>query len=257
MIVECKECGKTFESSKNDLRRKYCSGACRQEVVYRNFKSRQALELSQRLEKLLCRQCGEKVHYKGIGTIPIFCGNKCKQKFHNTKNRRARGGLRPTNPKNCEFCGISFMPKKRDAKYCPDNWCSQKAYKLRKSLNQALPKTFDVSCDGCGTKFTAKKPDARWCSKTCANRHWGNVRARQARVRDAGSYADRDVFIRDNWVCHLCGELIDAQLSRTDPMGATIDHVVPLAHGGDDSLENVRAAHFSCNVRKGSSSPGL
>lgn len=252
MVVECAECGKNFEPRNGGKKQKYCSGACRREVVYRNFKSRQALELSQRLEKLFCRQCGEKVHYKGTGIIPIFCTEKCKQKFHNTKSRRARSGLRPTEPKNCEFCGQSFMPKKRDAKYCADKWCSQAAYHRRKALGQELPKSFDVSCNGCGTQFTAKKSDARWCSKTCANRHWGNVRARQARVRDAGSYADRDVFIRDNWVCHLCGEAIDPDLPRTDSMGATIDHVMPLARGGDDSLENVRAAHFLCNVRKGS-----
>lgn len=257
MIIECAGCAKTFEPRNGGKKQKYCSGACRQEVAKRNFKSRQASELSQRLEKLFCRQCGKKVNYKGVGAIPIFCADKCKQKFHNTKSRRSRGGMRPTESKNCEFCGDSFMPKKRDAKYCPDKWCGQAAYERRKALGQELPKSFDVSCDGCGIKFTAKKFDARWCSKTCANRHWGNVRARQARVREAGSYADRDVFVRDNWVCYLCGGLIDAELPRTDPMGATIDHVVPLARGGDDSLENVRAAHFSCNVRKGSSSPGL
>lgn len=257
MIVECAECGKNFEPRNGGKKQKYCSRACRREVAYRNFKSRQALELSERIENILCRECGCKVNYKGTGAIPIFCNEKCKHKFHNTKSRRARGGLRPTQSKPCEFCGDLFMPKKRDARYCPDKWCGQKAYKLRKALGQELPKSFDVSCDGCKIRFIAKKPDARWCSKTCANRHWGNVRARQARVRDAGSYADRDVFIRDNWICHLCNQAVDSELSRTDPMGATIDHVVPLSKGGSDSFENVRTAHFSCNVKKGSRGSGF
>lgn len=257
MIVECAECGKTFEPRKSGKKQKYCSRACRREVAHRNFKSRQALELSQRIEQLHCRECGEKVHYKGIGTIPIFCGDKCKQKFHNNKNRRARPNVRTQETKQCEFCGKSFIAYKRGRRYCPDSWCAQKAYKHRKKTGNQLPKSFNVTCHGCGTEFVAKHIEAKWCNHKCANRYWSNMRARGARVRQTGLYADRDVFIRDNWTCHLCGEAIDADLPRTDLMGATIDHVVPLSRGGDDSLENVKAAHFSCNVRKGSKHPDL
>jgi 5-methylcytosine-specific restriction endonuclease McrA len=31
----------------------------------------------------------------------------------------------------------------------------------------------------------------------------------------------------------------------------TIDHIVPMAKGGDDTKINVQLAHFSCNSRKG------
>jgi len=33
-------------------------------------------------------------------------------------------------------------------------------------------------------------------------------------------------------------------------MGLHIDHVMPLSKGGPDTLENVRPAHGSCNVKK-------
>ena len=145
------------------------------------------------------------------------------------------------------------MPKKRDAKYCPGSGCPQKAYEQRKKSGQALARAFNVSCEGCGTEFVAKKDNARWCSTLCANRHWGNVRARGGRIRVVGDYSDREIFIRDNWVCHLCGLPIVQSLSRTDPMGATIDHVVPLSKGGDDSLHNVKTAHWACNRSKGAS----
>lgn len=253
MTLECEECSQSFEPRNGGKKQKYCSGACRRQVALRNLKNRQALALSQRLEKLFCRQCGEKIYYKGCGAIPIFCTEKCKTKFHNTKNRRGLPSLKLNQPKDCEFCGKTFMPKKRDAKYCPDSYCPQKAYERRKELGEVITRSFDVVCDGCGTKFVAKKANGRWCSKLCANRHWGNLRAKGGRVRTAGDYSDREIFIRDNWICHLCQKPIDQGLSRTDPMGATIDHVLPLSKGGDDSLGNVKAAHWSCNRAKGAS----
>ncbi len=48
------------------------------------------------------------------------------------------------------------------------------------------------------------------------------------------------VLTRDGGRCYLCGEL-----------GAeTADHVLPLALGGADTVENQRAAHKSCNATK-------
>lgn len=49
------------------------------------------------------------------------------------------------------------------------------------------------------------------------------------------------VVRRDHGVCWLCGEA-----------GATsADHLVRVREGGDDSLENLRAAHVDCNRRRG------
>lgn len=51
--------------------------------------------------------------------------------------------------------------------------------------------------------------------------------------------------------CHLCGEEIDYAASHLEPLSFTIDHVIPLAKGGADVLENLAAAHRRCNLRKG------
>jgi 5-methylcytosine-specific restriction endonuclease McrA len=49
------------------------------------------------------------------------------------------------------------------------------------------------------------------------------------------------VLARDGGVCGICGRA-----------GAdTLDYIVPLAHGGQQTLENGRAAHRSCNSRVG------
>lgn len=56
--------------------------------------------------------------------------------------------------------------------------------------------------------------------------------------------------------CHLCGKPIDLSAPRHTAklgyeFGLHIDHVVRLADGGDDRIENVRPAHAICNQRKG------
>lgn len=58
-------------------------------------------------------------------------------------------------------------------------------------------------------------------------------------------YVDRRiVFERDGWMCGLCG----LQVAKAD---ASIDHIVPIAKGGDHTYKNVQIAHLKCNLSKG------
>ncbi|MCL2795845.1 MAG: HNH endonuclease [Microbacteriaceae bacterium] len=50
--------------------------------------------------------------------------------------------------------------------------------------------------------------------------------------------------------CWLCGKPIDYSLPYTDPMAFTADHVQPRALGGK-LISELRAAHRSCNSRRG------
>lgn len=43
--------------------------------------------------------------------------------------------------------------------------------------------------------------------------------------------------------CHICGEPIDYTLRNPHPRAFVIDHVIPIARGGEDALSNVKAAH--------------
>jgi hypothetical protein len=51
------------------------------------------------------------------------------------------------------------------------------------------------------------------------------------------------VFERDGYLCRYCHK----QLTR---LTATLDHVTPVAEGGDNSLENLVTACLDCNSRK-------
>lgn len=50
--------------------------------------------------------------------------------------------------------------------------------------------------------------------------------------------------------CHICGQPIDYTLTWLDPRSFVVDHVIPLAKGGTDTIANKAAAHRDCNSKK-------
>jgi len=68
-------------------------------------------------------------------------------------------------------------------------------------------------------------------------------------------YKESEVLEMYGPVCHICGTNIDLNSPRLSGVdgwekGLHIDHVIPLSKGGTDTLDNVRPAHGSCNVKK-------
>lgn len=59
----------------------------------------------------------------------------------------------------------------------------------------------------------------------------------------------RSLQRRDGWSCCHCGGLMYLHGSAgVDPkLWRTIEHVVPLALGGSNRLENLKLAHYGCN----------
>lgn len=73
---------------------------------------------------------------------------------------------------------------------------------------------------------------------------------RRAAVGAAIEQVDRRVvFQRDGYRCQLCG--CETSGRHPAPQSPTLDHIVPLARGGDHSYANTQCACFRCNVRKG------
>lgn len=76
----------------------------------------------------------------------------------------------------------------------------------------------------------------------------------KTRLMVARSTATRDqhrrVIARDKPPCAICLLPIDYSLRHPDPMSYTVDHVIPLAKGGTDTLDNKQSAHRTCNRTK-------
>lgn len=65
-----------------------------------------------------------------------------------------------------------------------------------------------------------------------------------------------EVFDFWDWICNICGEEISRFAGPDDWMRVTLEHVIPLSRGGQHVWENVRPAHWRCNMEKGDKLPG-
>ncbi len=65
-------------------------------------------------------------------------------------------------------------------------------------------------------------------------------------------YSRLDICERDEWMCQICMESVDASIGDpVDPGYPNIDHKIPLSKGGRDAPSNVQLTHRLCNIRKG------
>jgi len=69
-------------------------------------------------------------------------------------------------------------------------------------------------------------------------------------------YTNSYIFLRDNWVCGICGRKINKRLKYPNPLSSSIDHIIPLSRDGNDNPINVQAAHLRCNVGKNAMNKG-
>lgn len=84
-------------------------------------------------------------------------------------------------------------------------------------------------------------------------RHHNRIRDKRVRANGFEYYTTDDVLAKWGYNCHICNDPIDFKAPRQcgDPgweLGLHLDHVIPIARGGPDTLANVKPAHAKCNV---------
>lgn len=251
--IQCQTCGEFFEprtsGGKPQVR---CSERCRRKAANANYIKKNAP-----VRTTACAECGDVVAQAELGRPRRFCSDECKRRVANRAQNRRRLPVVAQPERPCAYCGTTFLPGRRDQIFCSNAaapYCAVNAYKARRAAGEPLRQVEQTRvCVECGEAFTAFKSNAKWCSASCRIRTNGRAASRRrgpARSADI-PYADREIFERDRWRCHLCGEPVDPALPRTDPNGATIDHLVPLSEGGADAPSNVATAHGRCNRDKG------
>lgn len=123
------------------------------------------------------------------------------------------------------------------------------------------------TCVECGSDFTATWNAEIFCSDACRpDNYWqwwakrnpeqvteGTAR-RRARKQNNGRverFWRKKVYERDNWQCGICNQPVNPELEWPHPQSASLDHIVPLAQGGEHTRANVRLAHLHCNTSRG------
>lgn len=140
--------------------------------------------------------------------------------------------------------------------------CNADIAALRRIENPpARVEGFPVECM-CGEIFAGDKRRTRYCSAECFGKYknkanWVHMNRRRARLRGVlvESFDRMEIFLRDGWICQICSAPVNRAAHFPDPNMASLDHIIPIARGGEHSRANAQTAHLGCNVRKGAKLP--
>lgn len=255
---QCMRCGRGFQSKWEKA--KYCKD-CVKPGRLSSLKT--TLEL--KVEWRNCAKCSKKFRPRGPaqerrqGFIQTFCSRFCadagRRKYASKDEYRqalkaAREMARlQVDPCACTACGNLFRPKSKVTKRCPT--CIEEDRK---------PKS-PRKCRVCGG--AVQRPNKHSCSDWCANelrKAANKIRKARRRGREKIGRVETvvvtRVFDRDGWRCQLCGVKTPKKLRGTnDDRAPELDHIVPLARGGEHSYRNTQCACRRCNGLK-SAGPG-
>lgn len=163
---------------------------------------------------------------------------------------------------DCRRCGGRWV-RRDPGVVCIE--CRQLYHKERarltsrdKARSRATP-TSEATCHHCGRPYPSRsvREDGRWvsrgayCSDGCMRRAGKRLRRDRERTNGSRPIHRGRIYQRDGWLCGICGGPVERGLLVPSPGAPTLDHIVPLAHGGRHIESNVQLAHFICNTRKG------
>jgi len=131
------------------------------------------------------------------------------------------------------------------AKWRVENPERAKERRAREYANNAMKAKADTAAYHASHPEKKKEDDARYHAR---HPEKARAHAQTRRARLLGQWVeDVDhlvVWDRDNGICDICKEL-------ADPNDWHLDHIVPLALGGEHSYANTAVSHPTCNRRKG------
>ncbi len=209
-----------------------------------------------------CEICGQQFKAKGSGRTPGYvqrtCSRACGVELRRREYGWAGNGPRTHWPftrvyiRPCEHCGELFVGRTKISRHCSQR-CQRTADNYRRF---GVPQ---CRC-ACGTQIPARRKKCNAClaadKKLRRQRKKRAERARKRGVRQE-PYTLAEIAARDRYRCGICiaeGRSRQARVDMTKAVphlkAPTVDHVLPLAEGGDDTRANVQLAHFGCNARK-------
>lgn len=211
-----------------------------------------------------CRQCGRS-YPEGTRSGKWFCSADCQALA--ARERRAARRVAILGDRECRTCGLLIpLSVRSDANHCSVK-CQQAAWYLanderlkaaarewgrlnpeqRARAGRAWYERNRERAAQLAREWRAANPDrVRASSRESAARR--RARLRNAVVED---FTFAEMWLRDEGRCWICSHSVDPSTAWPDPMSPSIDHVIPLALGGDHTLSNCSLSHLRCNIRKG------
>ena len=241
----CLTCGKEI-----GLRKKYCNLEC-----YASAKS----VMMRTKANLKCEGCG-KDFYPRKSTLAHKDSNKFCSRSCSDSHRPWKIDFHIWF-KTCVQCGRSFPTRNKSVVACSAECRLKRNAKLSHSrADKQQSKSGRIHrCKECGSEFIPKYGSKRraFCGLGCSKRHGNRVSRLLRRAKESSAKVESvnpiTVFERAGWVCYLCGGSTPRGLRGTlDHNAPELDHIIPLALGGEHSYANTACACRKCNHEKGS-----
>ncbi|MEK3819676.1 HNH endonuclease signature motif containing protein [Cytobacillus sp. FSL W8-0315] len=186
-------------------------------------------------ETKVCLNCGVKI--EGKRSNKKYCSRRCLVYFNKTP-----GYLPEPNKKAVTHECVN----------CRENTVKGRYRFCDKCKNLIVKR----NCRACGDSFAVKIHKLnKFCSDTCRNRDTVRKRKIHDEVNDV--FVSRDeVFKVESYKCKCCGCNTEKKFSYIKgtqipkPTSPTIDHIIPLNHGGTHTLNNVQLLCYRCNNSK-------
>lgn len=267
--VICKICGSRFVQTKSN--QKYCSDTCRENAKeqyknkarlthphYSRDRSRQLRGNKEQTKA--CAVCGKT--FTTWQSRRKTCSEECKTINETTlKREREKKRIRPPQDGHA-----IWIRQRYGSEEAYKEWLAEQERQKQEQMEQtrlrheAEKEAHKIvgECVVCGNTFTTFNPKQKTCCKKCG-RKLANAR-KQNRIPKE-QIVDSDITLealyrRDSGVCYLCGKQCDwndKDGNKVGPNYPSIDHLIPVARGGLHAWNNVRLAHFKCNVDKSDS----
>jgi 5-methylcytosine-specific restriction endonuclease McrA len=224
----------------------------------------------------VCFQCGRDFErpYRGSGVRPTLCSNACKvagfrarRPDRAAEHRAAERAVNAAKPKSylCG-CGLQREFGKRLCRTCASSAqiASAENARIAARIRAAAKKAIvDRPCKECGDCFAPEYGDMRrvFCSDICSKRNARRIGRKKERARlrcvNVEAVDPGRVFDRDGWRCQCCRKPTPREKRGTYHARAPeLDHIIPLAKGGEHSYRNTQLLCRACNGAKSDTDGG-
>lgn len=215
----------------------------------------------------LCAACG--VRPKMADKRAKYCSIDCKLTIVKKARQASLDRGRETKPCASLYCSNTIMGN------AARKYCSEVCQQIMTHAN-TNPQTVETAairlgkvdatrvnfrrCMSCQTWMSYRRPvttsiRCEDCRAAVLRDHYARKSHKRRVISGDPVMTVSEIAARDGQRCHICHRLVDMSLPGMHPKGPTIEHIIPVSHGGTNAPSNVVLAHRRCNQSRGNRTP--
>lgn len=243
----CERCGREFVARRPEAR--FCGAECRDAAKYQRPESKarkvKASKAWLQRQRHVCEWCG----HEFSGYPKRWCSAECKSAERYRNHSSPVNWSCPVPPRRrCDWCARWYYDNGKP--HCSVE-CGAHLYDLaRRQRFWLIEWRHCTTCDEVFPRAVhhAKSTMCRSC--TIRARRAKDKARRRGATTCGEAFTVQEIGERDGWLCHLCGDPVVNREYNFGSLDPTIDHLVPVADGGEHTRANVKLAHMICNAKR-------